>query len=227
MSLIQIQNLAIAFKEQYLFQNLNLTLESGKNTVLLGRSGVGKSSLLRAIAGFRTDERITGEITYPSHLRFAYLPQNYSLYPWLSVIDNVQLAAHLRHQKTYQTTQKAEQLLNSVGLDEHIHKKVFRLSGGQRQRVALARILMQDADVVLMDEPFSALDEVTKIQLLQLSQSLLINKTVLMITHSPSEALSFADQIYILRGGNNPLEPYLYKDNTTDSYNTLIQKLAK
>ena len=66
--------------------------------------------------------------TYPSHLRFAYLPQNYSLYPWLSVIDNVQLAAHLRHQKTYQTTQKAEQLLNSVGLDEHIHKKVFRLS---------------------------------------------------------------------------------------------------
>ena len=118
-------------------------------------------------------------------------------------MDNVQLYHHLKGTKTNQTLQKAEELLSQVNMSDHLNKKTYELSGGQKQRVALARTLMQDANLILMDEPFSALDAITKMQLQDLTCHLLKDKTVVLVTHDPQEAIKLANHIYILK--NQPV----------------------
>lgn len=168
--------------------------------MLLGRSGVGKSTLLRAIAGLEQPAIIQGHIQFAPHIKVAWLAQQDSLFPWLSVLDNVQLAQHLHGQKNTKTQEKAKELLHAVGMTDHWHKPCYQLSGGQRQRVALARTLMQDADLILMDEPFSALDAVTRLQLQNLACELLQGKTVILVTHDPQEAIRLGEKIYVLQG---------------------------
>ncbi|SUT92497.1 ABC transporter ATP-binding protein [Actinobacillus lignieresii] len=197
MNCIEIHQLHFAFKQQVIFNNFDFALPKGKWCALLGASGIGKSTLLRLIAGLETTS--IGSIELASDTKIAWLAQQDSLFPWLSVLDNVQLAAHLQGKKNAETLAKAEQLLAAVKMSEHKNKPCYQLSGGQRQRVALARTLMQDADLILMDEPFSALDTVTRLQLQQLAAQLLADKTVLLITHDPQEAIRLADQIYILK----------------------------
>ncbi|WP_295904009.1 ABC transporter ATP-binding protein [uncultured Vibrio sp.] len=199
--------------------NLNLRLEAGKWTVILGRSGCGKTTVLRYMAGL-LDSKVTwhGSMTTtdgePLSDRIAYMAQQDLLLPWLSVIDNVCLSSrftrvtHSRntlvdkaeHAASSTVKDKALALLASVGLSEYANTKPDQLSGGMRQRVALARTLMQDKPVVLMDEPFSALDAVTRHKLQSLACELLKDKTVVLITHDPQEAVRLADGLYVLQG---------------------------
>mgnify|MGYP005987400849 FL=1 len=196
--IVKIQNLSLNFKGKKLFENLNFNILENKNTAILGTSGVGKSSLLRCIANLEIDNITSGKIVLKEDVSIAWLSQENSLYPWLSILDNVQLYHHLKGSKTAQTLQKAKELLNQVNMSEHLNKKTYELSGGQKQRIALARTLMQDANLILMDEPFSALDAITKIQLQELTCELLKNKTVVLVTHDPQEAIKLANNIYIL-----------------------------
>lgn len=203
---VDIRGLTLCFNGQPLFADFDFSLLQHQWTVLLGRSGVGKSTLLRAIAGLENDAVQQGEIVFPRPLKLAWLAQQDSLYPWLSIMDNVQLQHHLTGTKTAETTAQAEQLLAAVQMGAHRHKPCYQLSGGQRQRVALARTLMQHADLILMDEPFSALDAVTRLQLQDLACDLLRDKTVLLITHDPQEAIRLADRIAILHDPTQPIE---------------------
>lgn len=198
---------------------LNMTITAQQWTVLLGRSGSGKTTLLRYLAGLLdhhvqwcgTLEVADGDLTIdPFHLRqnIAYMAQQDLLLPWLNVLDNVCLSLrftpHHDHSQNDQHSQKPQQralkLLENVGLLEYAEAKPSQLSGGMRQRVALARTLMQDKPVVLMDEPFSALDAVTRHKLQTLSTTLLQDKTVVLITHDPLEAVRLASQLYVLKG---------------------------
>lgn len=197
---LDIQHLCLQFDRKPLFVDLHFRVEQGEWVVLLGRSGVGKSTLLRAIAGLEQTAITQGHIQFAPHIKAAWLAQQDSLFPWLSVLDNVQLAQHLQGQKNAKTQEKAKELLHVVGMAEHWHKPCYQLSGGQRQRVALARTLMQDADLILMDEPFSALDAVTRLQLQNLACKLLQGKTVILVTHDPQEAIRLGEKIYILQG---------------------------
>ena len=199
----QIQNLNLDFKGKQLFENLNFNILENKSTALLGSSGVGKSTLLRCIADLEKENITGGEILLKKGVSIAWLSQENSLYPWLSILDNVQLYHHLKGSKSAQTLQKAKDLLEKVNMSEHCEKKTYELSGGQKQRVALARTLMQEANLILMDEPFSALDAITKIQLQDLTCDLLKNKTVVLVTHDPQEAIKLANYIYILK--NKPV----------------------
>ncbi len=199
----KIQNLNLDFKGKNLFKNLNFNICENKNTALLGSSGVGKSTLLRCIADLEIENITNGNIVLKEGVSIAWLSQENSLYPWLSILDNVQLYHHLRGSKTKQTLQKAKELLSQVNMSEHQNKKTYELSGGQKQRVALARTLMQEANLILMDEPFSALDAITKIQLQDLTCQLLKDKTVVLVTHDPQEAIKLANHIYILK--NQPV----------------------
>lgn len=215
MNAVEICDLHLHYGNQTLFDGFHFALPKGQWTALLGASGIGKSTLLRAIAGLEQRAITSGEI-YVKSRKLAWLAQQDSLFPWLSVVDNVQLEVHLHGNKTAETEQQALQLLAAVGLAEHCHKACYQLSGGQRQRVALARCLMQQADLILMDEPFSALDAVTRLQLHQLAQRLLADKTVLLITHDPQEAIFLADQILVLQSQPARLSPPIYPKSHAD-----------
>ena len=197
--MVSIQDLSLDFGEQVLFEHLDLTLLLNEWVSLLGCSGVGKSTLLRLIAGLDTQGKIQGNIIFHPNIRVAWLPQKDTLYPWLSIIDNVQLENVLFGNKSAKTTLQAKALLEQVGMSEHLHKNCYQLSGGQKQRVGLARVLMQNADLVLLDEPFSALDAISRYQLQNLAYELLKNKSVLLVTHDPQEALRLSQRIFVLR----------------------------
>ncbi|MGC6404897.1 ABC transporter ATP-binding protein [Bisgaard Taxon 45] len=199
MSAVEIRHLSLCYGQQPLFADFNFVLPKGKWTTLLGASGIGKSTLVRAIAGLENHAITYGQIVISPGQTISYMAQQDALYPWLSVLDNVQLHVHLQGKKNKQSEEKAKTLLAAVKMANHWHKPCYQLSGGQRQRVALARTLMQDANTILMDEPFSALDAITRIQLQDLACDLLKQKTVLLITHDPQEAIRLSDAIYVLK----------------------------
>jgi putative hydroxymethylpyrimidine transport system ATP-binding protein len=188
-----------------LFDGVDLTLPAGRWTCLLGPSGVGKSSLLRLMLGLEHANGGSGHVLCsdgePLSGRVAYMAQRDLLFPWLQVLANVTLGRRLRGQPmTKAATDRARELLAAVGLAEWAHERPDALSGGMRQRVALARTLMEDRPVVLMDEPFSAVDAITRIRLQDLAARLLARRTVLLVTHDPLEALRLADRIHIMAG---------------------------
>ncbi len=195
-----------------LFDGLDLELPAGEITCLLGPSGVGKTSLLRLVAGLH-DAGVEGDIRAsdggPLDGRLAYMAQQDLLLPWRSVLDNLVLGYDLRGVPASRA--RALELLERVGLAEVAGALPASLSGGMRQRAALARTLAEDRPVVLMDEPFAALDVVTRARLQALAAELLAGRTVLLVTHDPLEALLLGDRVLILAGRparlDSPLVP--------------------
>ena len=177
-----------------IFSDLDLSLKPNSWTCLLGASGVGKSTVLRLFAGLAESVSFNGDLSDPG--RVAMMAQHDLLMPWLSVLDNVLLGARLRGERPDRTL--AHDRLAQVGLVDHADKLPPTLSGGQRQRVALARTLMENCAVVLLDEPFSALDALTRAQMQELTAELLRECTVLLVTHDPNEAARLGQKILIM-----------------------------
>jgi len=192
-----------------LFAGLDFHLEAGQCTCLLGPSGVGKSSLLRVIAGLLTVDE--GDIhchdDQPIENRVAWMGQSDGLLPWLTAAANVGLGSRLRGEKP--DAERITHLLANLGIDALADRLPGTLSGGQRQRVALARTLMEDRPVVLMDEPFSSLDAITRTRLQALAAEALAGKTVLLVTHDPLEALRLGHRIHVMTGTPATIEPAL------------------
>ncbi len=175
-------------------ENLCLDFPGGRTTCLLGRSGVGKTSLLRHLAGLLPGSQAAGPI--------AYMAQRDLLLPWLSVLENVLLGYRLRGDGAGRgaAERRARALLMEVGLGDRLQDLPQALSGGMRQRAALARTLCEDRQIVLMDEPFGHLDAVTRLDLQDLAARLLEGRTVVMVTHDPLEALRLGHEIRVLSG---------------------------
>ena len=193
-----------------LFGDIALDLAPGDWTCLLGVSGVGKTTILRVIAGLETGVDFAGQVAAsdgaPVSDRVAYMAQQDLLLPWATVEDNVLLGARLRGEAPDRA--RAAALLADVGLAAHGQKKPFALSGGQRQRVALARTLMEDRRIILLDEPFSALDARTRAEMQELAYALLKGRTVLLVTHDPGEAARLGARIYVMtEGGAEAVAP--------------------
>ena len=192
---IKIRNAEYRYGDNFLFNKIDIDLLCGTTNCLLGVSGIGKSTLLKLIGGliFSTKMEITGLTERP-----AYMAQEDLLLPWLTALDNVILGAKLRGK--FADKDKAQKLLAKVGLESHFNKRPDQLSGGMRQRVALARTLMENKNLVLMDEPFSSLDTFNRHRLQELTAELLFKKTVLLVTHDPLEALRLGNRVLIMRG---------------------------
>lgn len=197
---IRVRGLGLRFGAQVVFADLSFAIADGEFVALLGESGVGKSSLLKIIAGLAaaTTGSVTGTDGQPIAGRIAYMGQQDLLLPWLTVAGNVTLGARLRGEPA--DGPRARHLLERVGLAGRHDALPAALSGGMRQRAALARTLYERRPILLLDEPFSALDAITRARVQDLAAELLADRTVLLITHDPAEACRLGHRLLVLTG---------------------------
>lgn len=210
-SSIWITDLTHYFKKQTkpTLENISLDIPKGQLTALIGRSGCGKSTLLQMIAGLLIPSdgavRINGHTVTKPSAKWNMMFQKPSLYPWMTVRENAALG--LVFAGTYkQKKDMVEDLLDMVGLKDHKDKNVQQLSGGQQQRVALARSLATEPEVLLLDEPFSALDAFTRTQLQTEVAQICHDQgiTMVLVTHDIEESVAMADKVIIM--SHNPGE---------------------
>lgn len=183
-----------------IFGPVSLEAPAGQWTCLLGPSGVGKSTVLRLLAGLGDGVAFEGEAAAadgaPLRGRVALMAQSDLLMPWLDATANVGLGARLRGELP--RPERARWVLGRVGLADHADKRPHALSGGQRQRVALARTLLEDRPVVLLDEPFSALDARSRSMMQDLAAEHLAGRTVLHVTHDAAEAARLGQSVLLM-----------------------------
>ncbi|MDB5518929.1 MAG: transporter related [Tardiphaga sp.] len=193
-------------------RGIDLTVNKGDFVCLLGASGCGKSTLLRIIAGFEKATRgavaVYGVgVDGPGPDR-GMVFQDYALFPWLTVRDNIRFGPLHRRVGSKQVAEIADRFLAMVGLTAFADRYPHQLSGGMKQRVAIARVLANDADILLMDEPFGALDALTrgKLQeeLIEIWRTTKL--TVIFVTHSVEEAVLLADKIVVMTAGPGRIE---------------------
>lgn len=188
-----------AYASRVVLAPFALDLRAGETVAILGPSGGGKSTLLKQVAG------LLPGLETPLAQSVAWMAQQDLLLPWATIRENVLLGARLRGEAP--DIPKAEMLLRRLGLGAWMDSYPAALSGGMRQRTALARTLMEDRPLVLMDEPFSALDAITRASMQDLACEMLADRMVLLVTHDPAEACRIADRVLLLTGHPARLRP--------------------
>lgn len=191
--MIEIRDLIKKFNDHYVFNNLNLDIESDKITVILGKSGCGKTTLLCLISNLEKYD--SGSIN-TNNLKFSYVFQEPRLFPWLTVFENIQAITNLPSDEIYR-------MIRMVDLEKFSNSYPDELSGGMKSRVSLARAFAYKPNFLLMDEPFSNLDDFTRVKM-QEELLKLYNKEnvgILFVTHNIDEALTIADKIIVLKEG--------------------------
>lgn len=194
MSAVEVRGLRRAFGDHLVLDNLDLTIEDSEFVALVGRSGGGKTTLLRTLAGL---ESVTeGEVTVPASRSQVF--QEPRLLPWRRVWRNVAIGLPRAQART-----EANRALREVELADHANAWPLTLSGGEAHRVALARALVREPELLLLDEPFGALDALTRIHMHELVRELhrRHRPAVLLVTHDVDEALELADRVIVLRDG--------------------------
>jgi osmoprotectant transport system ATP-binding protein len=215
MDLIEFKDIVKKYRTKTIIKPFSLEIEAGQLVVFIGPSGCGKTTLLKMIN--KLIQPTSGKIVVngtdistmnPIELRrnIGYVIQNTGLFPHMSIKENLELIPKLKGEDPASIAKKTGELLELVGLDpkEFLHRYPRELSGGQQQRIGVARAFSTNSDIILMDEPFSALDPVTRSslqdELFQMQKEL--NKTIIFVTHDMDEAIKIADKICILKDGD-------------------------
>lgn len=212
--MIEFKGITKQIGDKVILHDINLHIKDGELVVLIGPSGCGKTTTLRMInklikptegSIFINGNSIASEDTIQLRRQIGYVIQNVGLFPHMTIKENIELIPKLKKEPLEKINKKTIELLDMVGLnsDEYMNKYPAQLSGGQQQRVGVARAFATDANIILMDEPFSALDPITRSslqdELLTLHQEL--KKTIIFVTHDMDEAIKIADKICIMNGG--------------------------
>ena len=186
--MITIDRLTLSYGNQQVLKDCSLQVEPGSRVALMGPSGCGKTSLINVIAGLLTPD--SGKVSVNG--KVSYVFQEPALFPWLTAVDNINVVLS----DGPETLPRAEQLLEAVGLSDCRDKYPHQLSGGQKQRIAICRALAYGGDILLLDEPLKGLDADTRDQVSALLRQEWTGKTLLLVTHDPSEAQSLCDRVY-------------------------------
>lgn len=207
-------------------RDISFSLGKGEFVSIVGPSGCGKSTLLSLIAGLLTPEKglikINGKYLRESTTNVGYMLQHDELFEWRTVYNNVILGLEVQHMLTARTKERAGELLDFYGLRQFRNARPSELSGGMRQRAALIRTLVLDPDVLLLDEPFSALDYQTRLNVGDDIGQIIRRegKSALLVTHDLSEAISLADRVIVLSGRPATIRqtiPLIFKDLPQDT----------
>ena len=212
--MIEFQNVYKSFKDKHVLEDINFTVNDGEFVCLIGPSGCGKTTALKMINRlikpsqgtiYVNGKDISEENEIELRRNIGYVIQQTGLFPHMTVKENIELIPKLKNKNDKHLLEKVKDVLNMVGLDpdEYLDKYPVQMSGGQQQRVGVARAFASEPDIILMDEPFSALDPITRNQLqdelLTLQNS--VQKTIVFVTHDMAEAIKLADRICIMSGG--------------------------
>ncbi|WP_258584214.1 taurine ABC transporter ATP-binding protein [Acinetobacter baumannii] len=220
MSVLEAKHIHLTFPKQQkpVLQDINLTIEEGSLTVILGESGCGKTTLLNILAGFQKpssgDVLVNHEVVTGPDVTRAVVFQDHALLPWLNVADNVGFALQLKGLKRAEIEKQVSAILKIVVLS-HVEKaNIWELSGGMKQRVGIARALISHAPFILLDEPFAALDAFTRENMQQLVLDLWIqqNKSFFLITHDIEEALLLSNQLVLMTAHPGKIVETLHLD---------------
>ncbi len=206
--MLELKNIEKSFDNVNVLNHINFSVEDGEIVSILGSSGSGKSTLLNIILGITQPDcgeiRFNGyDITEESmeNRGFNIVFQDYALFPNLNAYENIVYG--LKNKPNISTPEEVLELIELLGLKEHLNKNIEQLSGGQKQRVALARTLVMKPKILLLDEPLSALDgvikESIKDKIKQIAEE--YHLTTIIVTHDPEEALSLSDKVMIINGG--------------------------
>lgn len=229
--LLSVQNLSLSYGDIKVLKNLSFDVESGKVFCILGESGCGKTSLLKAVRGFM--DRDEGEIYFQGERVFnkseklvpgtpgvAIVHQDFQLEPGFTVFDIIR--HHLnKYTREYQI-QRTKELIEICNLSELQNKQAKELSGGQKQKVALAKALIEEPPLLILDEPFSNLDNISKADFKEILRKVVdeLNISLLFVTHDSKDAITFSDEIIIVQNGNvlQQGEPKKLVSKPTNSY---------
>lgn len=239
--MIDVSNVTISFEEEnqthVILDDVSLNIEKGEFICLLGPSGCGKSTLLNAMAGFLKptsgEIKIENQIVQKPSMKYVTIFQNYGLLPWRTVQKNVELGLETQKYSKEKKAKIASYYLKMVGLEHAAKKRPAQLSGGMQQRVAIARALAVGPDILFMDEPFGALDAITRMKLqtdiLEIAQD--TKKTVVFVTHDIEEAVFLADRIVIMSANPGRIKALLtvqlpkHRDRTSNDFLMIRDKV--
>ena len=225
--MLELKNISKSFGNVNVLKDVNFSVENGEIVSILGSSGSGKTTLLNIILGITESD--CGEIRFDDHditkvsmedRGFNIVFQDYALFPNLNAYENIVYG--LRNKPDISTSKEVDELIELLGLKEHLYKNIEQLSGGQKQRVALARTLVMKPKILLLDEPLSALDgvikESIKDKIKQIAKE--YHLTTIIVTHDPEEALSLSDKVMIVGNGTilQYAKPNEIIDNPSDSF---------
>lgn len=208
--MIKLQNIEVKYNDFTAIKDLTLNIDRGEFFTFLGPSGCGKTTTLRAIAGFVQPSRgsiilNSKDVTLlkPEERNFGIVFQNYALFPHMTVFENIAFGLRVRHEKKQFIADQVKKYATMVGVNDHLQKRVTALSGGQQQRVAIARSIIMEPEILLMDEPLSNLDAKLRTsmrdELKKLQRTLGI--TTVYVTHDQEEALTISDRIAVFKNG--------------------------
>lgn len=247
MEILRLEQISKKFDNKQVLKNISFGIEKGEFVSVLGPSGCGKTTLLNILIGalkpdsgkiFMEERDIT--LLSSSKRKMGIVFQNYALFPNMSALRNVEYALSIKKETKKTARATAEQLLEKVGLTEHKDKKPSNLSGGQQQRVAIARTLALNPEIILFDEPMSALDVTTRLMLRDVILDIKkdFGVTMIYITHDQEEAFSMSDRILVMSEGNieqydkpdeiikNPANDYV-KEFVVDQITKKLNVLSK
>ncbi|MBC7642274.1 MAG: ABC transporter ATP-binding protein [Flavobacterium sp.] len=233
MNILKIDNISKNFGSEKILSNVSFSLKKGETMSLLGTSGSGKTTLLKIIAGLETQNSghiFLNEIeisnTKPQHRKCVYLYQEPLLFPHLNVFENIAFGLRIRKENKDIINDKVNHFLDLINLKSHAGKTTNQLSGGQKQRISFARAMIIEPEILLLDEPFGALDSNTRKQMQMLYKDMtnLLETTALFVTHDLKEAIIMGDSIGKIANGKLDLfenKSSFFQDETSGVQNEI------